>query len=297
MLNRVWPAFFLLAFASCLWQAILGHPEVLAAAVEASFKTAKSAVEIALGLTGVLCFWLGLFQIAEKSGLTDRLAWVLAPLFRRLMPDVPAGHPAIGSVTMNMAANMLGLDNAATPMGLKAMKDLQSLNPDPETATNAQVLFLVLNTSSVTLIPVSVFVYRAQMGAPDPASVFLPILMATSVGTLTGLLAVAWVQKLKLWDRVVFAYLAAFLALMAGCIKTDPLKIINLSSVGGGIQADGPEWLGDQAGDDRGARVGLRRAAQQQHGAHGRTVDGGAAGGAAQAAHADKALGGQVGDG
>jgi spore maturation protein SpmA len=219
MLNRVWPAFFLLAFASCLWQAILGHPEVLAAAVEASFKTAKSAVEIALGLTGVLCFWLGLFQIAEKSGLTDRLAWVLAPLFRRLMPDVPAGHPAIGSVTMNMAANMLGLDNAATPMGLKAMKDLQSLNPDPETATNAQVLFLVLNTSSVTLIPVSVFVYRAQMGAPDPASVFLPILMATSVGTLTGLLAVAWVQKLKLWDRVVFAYLAAFLALMAGMVS------------------------------------------------------------------------------
>ncbi len=194
----------------------MGHPEVLASAVEASFKTAKTSVEIALGLTGVLCFWLGLFQIAEKSGLTDRLAWALAPLFRRLMPEVPAGHPAIGSVTMNMAANMLGLDNAATPLGLKAMKDLQSLNPTPDTATNAQVLFLVLNTSSVTLIPVSVFVYRAQMGAPDPASVFLPILLATGVGTLTGLAAVAWVQKLKLWDTVVFAYLAAFLLIMAG---------------------------------------------------------------------------------
>ena len=206
MLNRVWPGFFLMAFFACLWQAATGHPEVLAAAIDACFKTAKTAVEIAIGLTGILCFWLGLFQIAEKSGLTDRLAWVLNPLFRRLMPEVPAGHPAIGSVTLNLAANMLGLDNAATPMGLKAMKDLQSLNPKPETATNAQILFLVLNTSSVTLIPVSVFMYRAQFGAADPAGVFLPILLATTASTLTGLLLVAWIQKLRLWDRVVLAY-------------------------------------------------------------------------------------------
>jgi spore maturation protein SpmA len=198
---------------------MMGHPEVLAATIEASFKTAKSAVEIAIGLVGLLCFWLGLFQIAEKSGLTDKLAWVLTPLFRRLMPEVPAGHPAIGSVTLNMAANMLGLDNAATPMGLKAMKDLQSLNTKPDTATNAQILFLVINTSSVTLIPVSIFMYRAQFHAPNPASVFLPILLATCASTFSGILMVAWIQKLKLWDRVVLAYGAGFAVVMAGLIS------------------------------------------------------------------------------
>jgi spore maturation protein SpmA len=198
---------------------MMGHPEVLAATIEASFKTAKSAVEIAIGLVGLLCFWLGLFQIAEKSGLTDKLAWLLTPLFRRLMPEVPAGHPAIGSVTLNMAANMLGLDNAATPMGLKAMKDLQSLNPNPDTATNAQILFLVINTSSVTLIPVSIFMYRAQFHAPNPASVFLPILLATTASTLAGILSVAWIQKLKLWDRVILAYAAGISVLMAGLIS------------------------------------------------------------------------------
>jgi spore maturation protein SpmA len=198
---------------------MMGHPEVLAATIEASFKTAKSAVEIAIGLVGLLCFWLGLFQIAEKSGLTDKLAWALTPLFRRLMPEVPAGHPAIGSVTLNMAANMLGLDNAATPMGLKAMKDLQSLNTKPDTATNAQILFLVINTSSVTLIPVSIFMYRAQFHAPNPASVFLPILLATCASTFSGILMVAWIQKLKLWDRVVLAYGAGFAVVMAGLIS------------------------------------------------------------------------------
>ena len=219
MLNRLWPSLFLLAFFSCLYQAMMGHPEVLAATIEASFKTAKSAVEIAIGLVGLLCFWLGLFQIAEKSGLTDKLAWVLTPLFRRLMPEVPAGHPAIGSVTLNMAANMLGLDNAATPMGLKAMKDLQSLNSKPDTATNAQILFLVINTSSVTLIPVSIFMYRAQFHAPNPASVFLPILLATCASTFSGIMMVAWIQKLKLWDRVVLAYGAGFAVLMASLIS------------------------------------------------------------------------------
>ena len=219
MLNRVWPVFFLLAFFTCLWQAITGHPEVLAATMDASFKTAKTSVEIAFGMTGILCFWLGLFQVAEKSGLTDKLAWILAPLFHRLMPEVPPGHPAIGSVTLNLAANMLGLDNAATPMGLKAMKDLQSLNQNPDTATNAQILFLVLNTSSITLIPVTVFMYRAQFGAAEPASVFLPILLATVISTLTGLLLVAWIQKLKIWDRVVLAYAAGMAVLVAGLIS------------------------------------------------------------------------------
>jgi spore maturation protein SpmA/spore maturation protein SpmB len=219
MLNRLWPALFLMAFFSCLYQAILGHPEVLAQTIEASFKTAKLAVEIAIGLVGLLCFWLGLFQIAEKSGLTDRLAWLLTPLFQKLMPDVPKGHPAIGSVTLNMAANLLGLDNAATPMGLKAMKDLQGLNPNPDTASNPQILFLVINTSSITLIPVSIFMYRAQFHAPDPASVFLPILFATSCSSFAGILLVSWIQKLDVFNRVVLAYVAGFAVLMAGLIS------------------------------------------------------------------------------
>ena len=233
MLNRVWPALFLLAFVSCVYQAITGHPDVVAQTIDASFKAAKSAVDIAIGLVGLLCFWLGLFQIAEKSGLTDKLAWVLSPLFQRLMPGVPAGHPAIGSVTLNMAANMLGLDNAATPMGLKAMKDLQTLNSTPDTATNAQILFLVINTSSVTLIPVSIFMYRAQFHAENPASVFLPILLATSASTLAGILSVAWMQKLKLWDRVILTYAAGFSLLLAALMSvmvTLPLDALSARS-------------------------------------------------------------------
>lgn len=234
MLNRIWLGFFLIAFVACLFQAMLGgQPEVVAAAIEATFKAAKSSVEIALGLVGLLCFWLGLFHIAEKAGLIEKMAWVLAPLFRRLMPEVPAGHPAVGSVTMNLAANMLGLDNAATPLGLKAMKDLQSLNPQPDTATNAQILFLVLNTASVTLIPVTVFLYRAQFGAANPASVFVPILLTTTVGTLAGLLMVAWIQKLKLLDRVVLAYgagLSAFMGLVVASVLSVPPEMLGVRS-------------------------------------------------------------------
>lgn len=234
MLNRIWLGFFLIAFAGCLYQATVGgQPEVVASAVDASFKAAKTSVEIALGLTGLLCFWLGLFQIAEKAGLIEKMAWMLAPLFRRLMPEVPAGHPATGSVTMNLAANMLGLDNAATPLGLKAMKDLQTLNPVPDTATNAQILFLVLNTASVTLIPVTVFLYRAQFGATNPASVFVPILITTTVGTLAGLLMVAWIQKLKLLDRVVMAYavgLAALMGLVVAAVITAPPEMLGVRS-------------------------------------------------------------------
>lgn len=234
MLNRIWLGFFLIAFVACLYQATFGgQPEVVAGAVDASFKAAKTSVEIALGLTGLLCFWLGLFQIAEKAGLIEKMAWMLAPLFRRLMPEVPAGHPATGSVTMNLAANMLGLDNAATPLGLKAMKDLQSLNPVPDTATNAQILFLVLNTASVTLIPVTVFLYRAQFGATNPASVFVPILITTTVGTLAGLLMVAWIQKLKLLDRVVMAYaagLAALMGLVVAAVISAPPEMLGVRS-------------------------------------------------------------------
>ena len=220
MLNRIWLGFFVVAFVWCFYQALLGgHPEVFEQVIQASFKAARGAVDISIGLIGVLCFWLGLFQIGEKAGLIDKLAWLLTPLFRRLMPGVPPGHPAIGAVTMNLAANMLGLDNAATPMGLKAMRDLQSLNPTPETASNAQILFLVLNTSSITLVPVTIFLYRSQMGATNPASVFLPILLATTASALTGLTAVAIIQRLRLFDWVVLAYAGAFAVFMAGLLS------------------------------------------------------------------------------
>jgi len=187
MLNRIWLGFFLIAFATCLWQATVGgQPEIVAAAVDASFKAARTSVEIALGLVGLLCF-LARAVPHCRACRADREAGARAVA---AVPPADAGgagrHPAMGSVTMNLAANMLGLDNAATPLGLKAMKDLQTLNPTPETATNAQILFLVLNTSSVTLIPVTIFLYRAQFGAAEPASVFLPILITTTVGTWPG---------------------------------------------------------------------------------------------------------------
>ncbi|MDG1772975.1 MAG: nucleoside recognition domain-containing protein [Oceanicoccus sp.] len=169
---------------------------------------ASLSVELSIGLVGVLSLWLGIAALGEASGLMAKLARALSPLFTRLMPEVPKGHPAIGSMTLNLSANVLGLDNAATPLGLKAMQDLQSLNPKPDTASNAQILFLVLNTSSVTLFPITVLLYRAQLGAVDPASVFIPILLATSCSTLAGLLVTAWVQKIKLWDTVVLGYLA-----------------------------------------------------------------------------------------
>jgi len=215
VLTRIWFGFFLVAFCSAIYQWLVnGHGEIFALLVQSTFDMAKLAVEIALGLIGVLALWLGFFRIAEKSGLIQALARLLSPLFHRLMPEVPRGHPAIGSVTMNLAANMLGLDNAATPMGLRAMQDLQRLNPQPDTATNAQILFLVLNTSSVTLIPVTIFLFRAQQGAADPTAVFLPILMATSASTLAGLLSVAWMQRIRLVDPVLLAYLGGFAVLM-----------------------------------------------------------------------------------
>nr|WP_245709954.1 spore maturation protein [Ferrimonas sediminum] len=180
------------------------------------FEMASLTVEIAIGLLGVLALWLGLMRIGEQCGLMEWLAARLSPLFSRLMPEVPTGHPALASVTMNLAANALGLDNAATPMGLKAMRDLQSLNPTPHVATNAQILFLVLNTSSVTLLPVTVFMYRAQQGAANPTDVFIPILLATLASTLAGLIAVASIQRIRLLDRVVVLWggvaLAALLA-------------------------------------------------------------------------------------
>lgn len=217
MLNGLWLGFFLVAAASALARWLIGgDATVFAAMVESLFAMAKLAVEVMVLLFGTLTLWLGFLRIAEKAGLVERLAVLLGPLFRRLMPEVPPGHPAIGLITLNFAANGLGLDNAATPIGLKAMKALQELNPSSTTASNAQILFLVLNASSLTLLPVTIFMYRAQQGAADPTLVFLPILLATSASTLAGLLSVALVQRLRLWDPVVLAYLIPGALLLAG---------------------------------------------------------------------------------
>ena len=217
MLNTLWLGFFLAAAAAGLTQWLVGgNAQVFAAMVEALFGMAKLSVEVMVLLFGTLTLWLGFLRIAEKAGIVDALARALAPLFARLMPGVPRGHPALGLMTLNFAANALGLDNAATPIGLKAMRSLQDLNPEPTTATNAQILFLVLNASSLTLLPVTIFMYRMQQGAPDPTLVFLPILLATSASTLVGLVSVAVVQRLPLLSPVVLAYLLPVALLLAG---------------------------------------------------------------------------------
>nr|MBF0683136.1 spore maturation protein [Pseudomonas sp.] len=224
MLNVLWLGFFLVAAVASLarWL-VAGDAAVFSELIDALFNMARVSVDLMIVLFGTLTLWLGFLKIAERAGLVDALARVLTPLFARLMPEVPRGHPAIGLITMNFAANGLGLDNAATPIGLRAMRELQTLNPRPDTATNAQILFLALNASSLTLLPVTIFMYRLQQGAPDPALVFLPILLATSASTLTALLVVGLVQRLRLWDPVVLAWLGAtavviggFMALLAG---------------------------------------------------------------------------------
>lgn len=223
MLNALWLGFFLTATVAALAQWLLaGNAQVFAAMVQALFAMAKLSVEVMVLLFGTLTLWLGFLRIAEEAGIVQALARWLAPLFAKLMPEIPRGHPALGLMTLNFAANGLGLDNAATPMGLKAIRALQELNPSSTTASNAQILFLVLNASSLTLLPVSIFMYRLQQGAADPTLVFLPILLATSASTLVGLVSVALVQRLPLLSPVVLAYLlplalglAAFMALLA----------------------------------------------------------------------------------
>ena len=217
MLNGLWLGFFLIAALAALARWLLGGaPAVFAALVQSLFDMARLSVEVMVLLFGTLTLWLGFLRIAEKAGLVDWLGRMLGPLFARLMPEVPRGHRALGFITLNFAANGLGLDNAATPIGLKAMRALQELNPSATTASNAQILFLVLNASSLTLLPVSIFMYRVQQGAPDPTLVFLPILLATSASTLVGLLSVALMQRLRLWDPVVLAYLLPGALLLGG---------------------------------------------------------------------------------
>ena len=196
MLNFIWAGFFIVGFICAAYQSLIGGDLSVWQNLSTSlFGTAKTAFLISINLTGLLCLWLGMLKIAEKSGLTGLLAKALAPLFGKIMPDVPQNHPALGSIIMNMAANMLGLDNAATPMGLKAMEQLQELNPKKDTASPAQVLFMVLNASAVTLIPITILMYRAELGSANPSAVFIPILFATSASTLAGFLAVAYVQN------------------------------------------------------------------------------------------------------
>ncbi len=219
MLNAIWVFFFLSAFVLALIkQWVLGEADVFAAIMAALFSQAKVAFEISLGLTGVLSLWLGIMRIGEKSGFIVLLTRVLTPLFTRLMPEIPKDHPAIGAIVMNISANALGLDNAATPLGIKAMQELQKLNTNPSVASNAQILFLVINTSSVTLFPISILTYRAQLGAVNPTDVFLPILIATYVSTMAGLIAVAIVQRINLLDKVVFSYLFGFTVLIASLL-------------------------------------------------------------------------------
>jgi spore maturation protein SpmA len=219
VLNYIWVGFFLIALVVGLVRLIgFGDTEVFTAMVNSTFEMARTGFEISLGLTGVLTLWLGLMKVGERGGAIGALAVVARPFFQRLFPGVPKDHAAHGTIIMNFAANMLGLDNAATPLGLKGMQELQDLNPDKDTATNAQIMFLALNTSGLTVIPISIMVYRAQAGAANPSDVFLPILLATFCSTLAALIAVAAVQRINLFHPVVLAYLLGFIGLVAGTL-------------------------------------------------------------------------------
>ena len=219
VLNYIWIAFFLVAFVIALVRLIfMGDTEVFPAIMNSTFDTSKTAFEISLGLTGVLSLWLGIMKIGEKGGVVNVVARVLSPVFTRLFPDIPKGHPVTGSIFMNVAANMLGLDNAATPLGLKAMEQLQELNPKKDTATNPLIMFLVLNTSGLTLIPVSIMVYRAQMGAAQPTDIFVPILLATFFSTLAGIIVTSLYQRINLINRTMLLTLGGMCAVVAAII-------------------------------------------------------------------------------
>ncbi len=244
MLNRLWLGLFLVAAAAAAGRWLIGGDAGVFAAIVASlFAMARLSVDVMVLLFGTLTLWLGLLAIAERAQLVQAMARALGPLFSRLMPEVPRGHPALGLITLNMAANMLGLDNAATPIGLKAMRELQGLNPSSDTASNAQILFLVLNASSLTLLPVSIFMYRAQQGASDPTVVFLPILLATSASTLVGLLSVALVQRLPLRDARALGWMAAgllvYAAALAGLASLSAVALARVSDLAGNLMLFG----------------------------------------------------------
>ena len=219
VLNYIWIFFFAVAFIVALFRLVIGgDTEVFSAMMTSTFDMSKTGFEISLGLTGVLTLWMGIMKIGERGGAVQAMSGMINPFFRRLFPGLPQDSPAHGSIMMNLAANMLGLDNAATPMGLKAMQQMQEVNTRKDAASNAQIMFLVLNTSGLTIVPVSIMVYRAQLGAANPTDIFIPILLATYFSTLAGLIAVAIYQKINLFDRVILAYLGGISALMAGVI-------------------------------------------------------------------------------
>ncbi len=219
VLNYIWIAFFLTAFIVGIVKLVIFHDmEVFPQIMNATFEYAKTGFEISLGLTGVLTLWMGLMKIGEKGGIVKIFSRMVGPFFHRLFPELEKDHPAIGSIMMNVSANMLGLDNAATPLGLKAMKEMQDTNKSKDTASNAMIMFLVLNTSGLTLIPVTIMVYRFQLGAADPSDIFIPILLATSFSTLAGLISVALYQKINLFDRVILSYLGGFVLLLCSIL-------------------------------------------------------------------------------
>ena len=218
VLNYIWIGFIIIAFVIALAKLVfLGDVTVFPALIDSTFASSKTAFEISLGLTGVLSLWLGIMKIGERGGMVNMLARALSPVFTRLFPDIPKGHPVTGAIFMNIAANMLGLDNAATPLGLKAMEQLQTLNPNKETATNPMIMFLVLNTSGLTLIPISIMVYRAQLGAAQPTDVFIPILLATFFSTVAGIIITSIYQRINLLNRTMLLTLGG-MALVVGAI-------------------------------------------------------------------------------
>ncbi len=219
VLNYIFIAFFLIAFAVALFRLIvMGDLEVFPAMMNSTFDSAKTAFEISLGLTGVLSLWLGIMKIGEKGGVVNIIARILSPIFCRLFPEIPKGHPVTGSIFMNLAANMLGLDNAATPLGLKAMEQMQQLNKKPDTASNPMIMFLVLNTSGLTLIPVSIMVYRAQMGAAQPTDVFIPLLIATFFSTIAGIIITCIYQRINLFNKVMMLTIGGMATTIAAII-------------------------------------------------------------------------------
>ena len=219
VLNYIWIAFFIVAFVIAVVKLVfLGDYDVFPAMMDSTFSSSKTAFEISLGLTGVLSLWLGIMKIGERGGVVNMLARLLKPVFVKIFPDIPAGHPVTGSIFMNIAANMLGLDNAATPLGLKAMEQLQEINPKKDTASNPMIMFLVLNTSGLTLIPISILVYRAQMGAAQPTDVFIPILLATFFSTLAGIIITSLYQKINLLNRTILLTLGGAVVVVASVI-------------------------------------------------------------------------------
>ena len=236
VLNYIWVAFFIIAFVIALLKMIfMGDMEVFPAMMNSTFDSSKTAFEISLGLTGVLSLWLGIMKIGEKGGVIAVLSRILSPVFTKLFPGIPKGHPVTGSIFMNIAANMLGLDNAATPLGLKAMELLQTLNPKKDTATNPMIMFLVLNTSGLTLIPVSIMVYRAQLGAAQPTDIFIPILLATFFSTLAGIVITSLYQRINLLNKVMVGVLGGMSVLVAliiwsfGQMSKDTMNVVSTS--------------------------------------------------------------------